>query len=431
MLRLYFRTLFFSGVLLAAPSVWAQTEGECGTGFCGTPNNNGGGGGGGGGASILVNNTDIGITYSTSDDFDGDGYEDDFDNCPFRPNQDQADGDGDFVGDLCDNCKAADNENQLDTDADGQGDVCDEDIDNDGIANAGDKCPLVPNKAQADVDQDGLGDACDADIDQDGVANQDDPCPFKADVTTACDDDADQDGIPDAVDNCPLAANPTQNDTDADRIGDNCDADADGDGITNGMDNCSLKANPDQLDADHDGQGDACDMDGYCLVVPKNPDRTKCLNPQTVFQVVAAPRVKAKTSETIFLSVYANRKAINLNYQWNVIKAPGGASDTVKNPVGTATCTDGYECKAIKEEKRPTFIPSHPGEYTLALSADLETPDAIEPQVKHAVSEVIITVDGKATDGSSGCQFSTAGSSPGIALLGLGLMLMALKRRRD
>jgi hypothetical protein len=387
-----------------------------------------------------VNNTDIGITYSTSDDFDGDGYEDDFDNCPFRPNQDQADGDGDFVGDLCDNCKAADNENQLDTDADGQGDVCDADIDNDGVANADDNCRLVPNRAQADVDQDDLGDACDEDIDQDGVGNQDDPCPFKANVTTACDDDTDQDGVPDALDNCPLAANPTQKDTDEDRIGDNCDADADGDGVTNGMDNCSLDANPDQLDADHDGQGDTCDVDGFCLVVPKNPDRTKCLNPKTVFQVVAAPRVKTKAGEKVLLSVYANRKEINLNYQWNVTKAPAGASDTVSYPIGTATCKDAYECRPIKEDRRPTFTPTRPGEYTLTLGADLETLDAIEPQVKHAESEVIVTVEGdakgtkvesNAKDSSSGCRFSSTGSSPGVAVLGLGLLLLALKRRRD
>jgi len=75
--------------------------------------------GGGGGGAILVNNTDIGVTYSTSDDYDGDGIEDDFDNCPFRPNADQADSDGDGVGDVCDNCKYAANKDQMDTDADG------------------------------------------------------------------------------------------------------------------------------------------------------------------------------------------------------------------------------------------------------------------------------------------------------------------------
>src|SRR4051794_39313362 len=80
--------------------------GECATGFCGTPKNNGGGGGGGGGGSILVDNTDIGQTYSKTDDYDGDGIADDFDNCTFMANRDQADSDGDKIGDACDNCAA-------------------------------------------------------------------------------------------------------------------------------------------------------------------------------------------------------------------------------------------------------------------------------------------------------------------------------------
>ena len=37
-------------------------------------------------------------------DMDEDGILDFFDNCPFKPNADQADGDGDWVGDVCDAC---------------------------------------------------------------------------------------------------------------------------------------------------------------------------------------------------------------------------------------------------------------------------------------------------------------------------------------
>jgi len=419
-----------AGVLFLAEPAFAQTEGECGTGFCGTPKNNGGGGGGGGGGAILVNNTDIGLTYSTSDDFDGDGYEDDFDNCPFRPNRDQADSDGDGHGDVCDNCKSVANADQLDTDGDGIGDACDPDIDNDGVLNAADNCPSVPNKSQKDTDADGIGDACDPDIDGDGVLNHDDPCPFLAAVTTGCEDDTDKDGILDAVDNCPLAANPSQIDTDKDGIGDNCDSDADGDGIPNGIDNCPLKANADQADADHDGMGDACDTDGFCLVVPKNPDPTMCLNPKTVFEVVAAPRVVATTGDTVMLSVYANRPGVNLNYRWNVTSAPSGASDTVSNPTGAATCTDGYECAAQKDDKRPVFVPKHPGVYALTVSADLQVPDAIEPQVMHSESTVLITVDGKDISSGGGCQFAPGSSGAGMVLVGLGFGLSLLLRRR-
>lgn len=419
-----------AGVLLVAEPAFAQTEGECGTGFCGTPKNNGGGGGGGGGGAILVNNTDIGMSYSTSDDFDGDGYEDDYDNCPFRPNRDQADSDGDGVGDVCDNCKAVPNKDQLDTDADGIGDACDPDIDNDGVPNATDNCVTVPNKSQSDIDGDGIGDACDPDIDGDGVLNHDDPCPLVANATSACDGDTDKDGIPDAVDNCPLVANPSQLDTDKDSIGDNCDADADGDGIPNGNDNCPLTANPDQADADHDGMGDACDVDGFCMVVPKNPDPARCLDPKTVFEVVAAPRVLATTGDSVYPTVYANRQAINLNYRWNVTATPSGAGATVSNPTGAATCGEGFECAPQKADKRPVFVPTQPGEYTLTVSADLQTADSIEPQVMHAESTVVITVQGKEIGNAGGCQFAHGPARTSLNLVGLGLGLSLLLRRR-
>jgi hypothetical protein len=415
------------GLLLAASPVFAQApEGECGTGFCGTPKNNGGGGGGGGGGSILVNNTDIGLTYSTSDDFDGDGFEDDFDNCPFRPNRDQADSDGDGVGDACDNCKAAVNPDQLDTDADGKGDVCDEDIDNDTILNAVDNCPAVPNKSQINTDADAMGDACDPDIDNDGLANADDPCPFLAGVTTNCDDDKDKDGIPDSLDNCPLAANPSQKDTDGDKIGDNCDSDADNDLIPNGNDNCPLMVNPTQADADHDGLGDACDPI-FCFLPPKNPDPTQCLDPATVFQVVAAPRATAVTGKALPLFVYSNRPGYNLNYKWFVIAKPSG-DDTVKNPAGSATCSTAYECAPMKTG--PAFEPHHPGTYTLQVTAELQSASTVEPTVMTAQSTVTIEVTGDDINSDGGCNLGHGAPGAGVLLAGLALGLSALLRRR-
>ena len=44
-------------------------------GECGTPEMSGGGNAGGGGA-ILINNTDLGDTYQSADDYDDDGVED-------------------------------------------------------------------------------------------------------------------------------------------------------------------------------------------------------------------------------------------------------------------------------------------------------------------------------------------------------------------
>lgn len=411
--------------LIAGDSVLAQTEGECGTGYCGTPKDNGGGGGGGGGA-ILVENTDIGEKYSTSDDFDGDGMEDDFDNCPFRPNRDQGDLDGDGNGDTCDNCKGQPNHDQMDTDADGLGDVCDEDVDNDGVANAADNCPQVPNRSQQDTDTDGMGDACDQDIDNDTLANQDDPCPFLAGATSGCDNDVDQDGVLDADDNCPLARNPQQLNADGDKDGDNCDDDADDDGLLNSMDNCMLMANPDQLDEDHDGVGDVCDLDGFCFLPPKNPDPQQCLRPELPFKVVAAPHAITKAGKSVPLSVYSNRPGVSLNYTWRVIAAPSGANDTVKNPGGTASCSATYEC--APQTTIPALVPHQAGEYTLEVTAELQTPDAIEPQVMVAMSSVVITVE--AGEGGGGCQIAQGASGSGVLLLGLALGLSALLRRR-
>jgi hypothetical protein len=377
------------GIVFAAGPVFAQSEGECGTGYCWTPKSRRPVG-----DAILVSN-DIGLGFSTSDDYDGDGYEDDFDNCPSRPNRDQADRDGDGVGESCDNCASVANPRQEDNDGDGLGDLCDPDADNDGVANAADDCPMVPNKSQKDTDGDGLGDACDPDIDSDGIINRDDPCPFLANITTACDDDVDKDGILDIVDNCPLASNMSQRDTDKDGIGDNCDADADGDGIPNGNDNCPLAANPDQADVDRDGIGDACDADGFCLIVAKNPEPTLCLDPRTLFQVVAAPRVRMKSGEEVMLSVYANRALISLNYRWHVTAGPSEAVEMIRNPAGSASCTDGYEC-VPPGDKLPMFVPCQPGHYALTVSADLQVADPIEPAVRHAESTVTITVEGAA-----------------------------------
>src|SRR6185503_7421735 len=58
-------------------------------------------------------------------DGDGDGVEDDADNCPTIENPDQEDGDGDGLGDVCDNCPSESNASQVDSDGDGAGDACD------------------------------------------------------------------------------------------------------------------------------------------------------------------------------------------------------------------------------------------------------------------------------------------------------------------
>ena len=221
-------------------------------------------------------------------DDDGDGVDDDTDNCPDAVNPDQADADGDEIGDACDTCPAVSNPDQADTDGDGIGDACEEaeapDGDDDGVSDEEDNCPEKSNPDQADSDGDGVGDACEEaeapDGDDDGVSDEEDNCPEKSNpdqadadgdgVGDACDEaeapDGDGDGVSDEEDNCPEMSNPDQADADSDGVGDACDEaeapDGDGDGVSDEEDNCPDMSNPDQADADGDGVGDVCDNSG-------------------------------------------------------------------------------------------------------------------------------------------------------------------------
>ena len=95
------------------------------------------------------------ITALLEGDRDGDGVNDDVDNCPPAAcrfplacqNPDQKDSDGDGWGDACDNCPSIVNVEQRDWDRDGHGDVCD-------------KCPKVASANNLDSDGDGVGDVC-------------------------------------------------------------------------------------------------------------------------------------------------------------------------------------------------------------------------------------------------------------------------------
>lgn len=133
-------------------------NGECTGGFCGKPNQTGGGCSCGCGCSVLIAMTNRGDTYQFADDFDGDGIEDEFDNCPFATNFEQLDADGDEVGDSCDRCANVADPLQANLDGDAFGDACDTDKDGDLVPNFQDNCSGVANPSQLDADHDGFGD---------------------------------------------------------------------------------------------------------------------------------------------------------------------------------------------------------------------------------------------------------------------------------
>ena len=397
---------------------------ECDSNYgeCGTPEMSGGGNGGGG--SVLINNTDLGDTYQTADDYDDDGVEDSYDNCPRVRNSEQFDSDGDGVGDLCDNCRNTHNQNQWDLEGDGLGDLCDPDMDDDGIGNVTDNCPRVFNTGQDDVDGDLEGDACDRDLDGDGMDNLSDPCPMltgspgQSDLDL-CAPDLDGDGVAEygfAADNCPGVYNPGQRDTDQDTAGNACDPDIDADGILNNIDNCPEVFNVDQKDRDRDGRGDgACD-DKFCFVV--FGDEENCLDPEAPYKIYS-PNVATNTGETVTLRIFSNKPDEDISYTWSVKERMPGSQDVIENPIGVTLDSSLFEHRV---SARSIFTPSFPGKYVLNISVELDDGTVAQHDLEIYVGGVAIPSN------SSGC--STVPASLPIPTALLTIIIFGLSRRR-
>ncbi|MCA9541219.1 MAG: OmpA family protein [Myxococcales bacterium] len=267
-------------------------------------------------------------SYGVDHDHDDDGIDDDFDLCPFEPeNRDgirdddgcpeqplpalkpwqaagpPTDADGDRIPDELDLCPSdpEDFDGFLDTDG------CPEaDDDGDGLADAQDHCPRVAETLDGFKDDDGCPEVG-PDTDGDGIGDFQELCPNEPESRNGVRDfdgcpevipaaaaptgyaplaegpaplpplpqsrDTDGDGLPDVDDLCPTAAE----DLDGYADGDGCpDDDDDGDGVADAADACPRVAGdaPDGCpkvgpDADGDGIGDA---DDDCPLEPETID---------------------------------------------------------------------------------------------------------------------------------------------------------------
>ena len=423
-------------VLLMLPMVVMGQDApfECDNNFgeCGTPEMSGGGGNAGGG-SILINNSDLGDTYQTADDYDDDGVEDSYDNCPRTRNNEQFDTDGDGVGDLCDNCRDTHNINQWNLDGDTLGDLCDSDMDGDNVLNDVDNCLRRHNTGQSDLDENGEGDACDDDLDGDGIINIHDECPTMPgeivdapDRASECFPDRDGDGVSDFginADNCLGVYNPEQSNIDNDANGDACDPDIDNDTVLNERDNCKHVFNVNQADIDRDGRGDVGCDDHYCYVV--YGDESNCLDPEAGFRVYS-PNVSLTTSETVNLRLFMNRENQAARYTWAVISRPKKSKVTIINPLGSVAESSLFE---YIHSQRPTFSPDQPGTYILALNVN--TVFDVENSESHVTSqhEITLQVSSHGREDNYGCNASPGSRNNGASVLLVAFLLGFMQRR--
>ncbi|MDB2707125.1 hypothetical protein N9Z30_05485 [Pseudomonadales bacterium] len=131
-------------------------------------------------ADLVPNLTDGYLNDNQSIDSDADGVADEVDNCPSVANADQLNTDGDAFGNVCDSDDDGDGVSDVDEAANGTDPLL-VDTDGDGANDNADNCALVANADQENTDDDGEGNACDADDDNDGYPDANDAYPLDPD----------------------------------------------------------------------------------------------------------------------------------------------------------------------------------------------------------------------------------------------------------
>ena len=131
-------------------------------------------------ADLVPNLTDGYLNDNQSIDSDADGVADEVDNCPSVANADQLNTDGDAFGNVCDADDDGDGVSDVDEAANGTDPLL-VDTDGDGANDNADNCALVANADQENTDDDGEGNACDADDDNDGYPDANDAYPLDPD----------------------------------------------------------------------------------------------------------------------------------------------------------------------------------------------------------------------------------------------------------
>ena len=145
-----------------------------------------------------------GIGDNADPDDDNNGILDVDEGVTAAPTTDDTDGDG--FNDIADNCPLIFNPSQTNSDVDADGDACDSDDDNDGTADTADAFPLNAAE-QSDNDRDGTGDNADTDDDNDGLLDSAEDAaaadPDADGIINRFDTDSDNDGALDKSDFAP------------------------------------------------------------------------------------------------------------------------------------------------------------------------------------------------------------------------------------